>query len=79
MSLQLAAGETRLDVAEEVRALLASIPEHALIDLRQRTLAESPRPVGEMTEERAAELAQENRRLAHLEARGDSGSGASAT
>jgi hypothetical protein len=79
VSLQLAAGETRLDVAEEVRALLASIPEHALIDLRQRTLAESPRPVGEMTEERAAELAQENRRLAHLEARGDSGSGASAT
>jgi hypothetical protein len=79
VSLQLASGETRLDVAGEVRALLASIPEHALIDLRQRTLAESPRPVGEMTEERAAQLAEENRRLAHLEARGDSSSGASAT
>jgi hypothetical protein len=80
VSLQLAAGETRLDVAAEVRALLASIPEHALIDLRRRTLAESPRSVGEMTEERAAQLAEENRRLAHLEsARGGSGSGASAT
>ena len=80
VSLQLAAGETRLDVAAEVRVLLASIPEHALIDLRQRTLAESPRSVGEMTEERAAQLAEENRRLAHLEsARGGSGSGASAT
>ena len=66
VSLQLAAGETQLDVAGEVRALLASIPEHALIDLRQRTLAECPSPLGEMTEERAAHLAEENRRLAGL-------------
>jgi hypothetical protein len=80
VSLQLATGEARLDIAAEVRALLASIPEHALIDLRRRTVAENPRPVGEMTEERAAQLAEENRRLAHLEGRGgEGGSGASAT
>jgi hypothetical protein len=79
VSLQLATGEASLDVAAEVRALLASIPEHALIDLRRQTLAESPRPVGEMTEERAAHLAEENRRLAHLEGRRpEGGSGASA-
>jgi hypothetical protein len=80
VSLQLAGGETRLDVAVEVRALLASIPAHALIDLRQRTLAEAPKPVGEMTEERAAQLAEENRRLAHLEPRCEQGgSGGSAS
>jgi len=68
VSVQLADGPGLLDVATELRALLEAVPEHALIDLRQRTLFEAPKPVGEMTDERAAELARENRRLAKLEA-----------
>ena len=68
VSVQLADGPGQMDVAAELRALLEAVPEHALIDLRQRTLFEAPKPVGEMTDERAAKLAEENRRLAKLEA-----------
>jgi hypothetical protein len=68
VSAHLADGEEQLDVAAELRALLAAVPEYALTDLRERTLYEAPRLVGEMTDERAAKLAAENRRLAKLEA-----------
>lgn len=68
VSAQLADGSAQVDVARELRALLEAVPEHALIDLRERTLFEAARPVGEMTDERAAKLAEENRRLAKLEA-----------
>ncbi len=68
VSAQLAAGSAQVDVARELRALLEAVPAHALIDLRERTLFEASRPVGEMTDERAAKLAEENRRLAKLEA-----------
>ncbi len=67
VSFQLADGQAELDVAAEVRALLSAVPEHALIDLRERTLFEAAKPVGEMTDERAAKLAAENRQLAKLE------------
>ena len=68
VAVQFADGPGQVDVAAELRALLEAVPEHALIDLGERTLFVASEPVGEMTDERAAKLAEENRRLAKLEA-----------
>jgi len=68
VSLQLDGSAQELDVAGAVRSFLEAIPENGLVDLRRRTVFEVPRPVGQMTDERAARLAEENRRLAKLDA-----------
>ena len=68
-AISLSAEPEKMDVAGEVRKILAALPEGAAVEMDEKTAHqfEIPRKDSGMTDERAKALAEENRRLAKLD------------